>query len=158
MANKNTRVEARNPQGNELRVSHTELDSPVLDVNALERLHQFRPDIVDFVIEQTRAEAENRRKLEKKNRLTDFHRADERHPAGGGRLCRRYLRCYPGSQPWLRKTLADHCDKLHRHPRRRLSVAAKITPLDIPYPVADGVFHAISHGIACVRPLQSPPL
>jgi len=66
MANKNTRVEARNPQGNELRVSHTELDSPVLDVNALERLHQFRPDIVDFVIEQTRAEAENRRKLEKK--------------------------------------------------------------------------------------------
>ena len=42
------------------------MDSPVLDVNALERLHQFRPDIVDFVIEQTRAEAENRRKLEKK--------------------------------------------------------------------------------------------
>ena len=67
MANKNTRVEARNPQGNELRVSHTEMDSPVLDVNALERLHQFRPDIVDFVIEQTRAEAENRRKLEKKS-------------------------------------------------------------------------------------------
>ena len=66
MANKNTRVEARNPQGNELRVSHTELDSPLLDVNALERLHQFRPDIVDFVIEQTRAEAANRRKLEKK--------------------------------------------------------------------------------------------
>ena len=51
MANKNTRVEARNPQDNELHVSHTELDSPVLDVNALERLHQFRPDIVDFVIE-----------------------------------------------------------------------------------------------------------
>ncbi|WP_311335945.1 hypothetical protein [Cardiobacterium hominis] len=39
----------------------------MLDVNALERLHQFRPDIVDFVIEQTRAEAENRRKLEKKS-------------------------------------------------------------------------------------------
>ena len=50
-----------------MHVSHTELDSPVLDVNALERLHQFRPDIVDFVIEQTRAEAENRRKLEKKS-------------------------------------------------------------------------------------------
>lgn len=49
-----------------MHVSHTELDSPVLDVNALERLHQFRPDIVDFVIEQTRAEAENHRKLEKK--------------------------------------------------------------------------------------------
>ena len=29
---------------------------------------------------------------------------------------------------------------------------------DTPHPVADGVFHAISHGIACVRPLQSPPL
>ncbi|WP_298640666.1 hypothetical protein [uncultured Cardiobacterium sp.] len=64
MANKNTRLEARNRQGNELRVSHTELDSPVLDVNALERLHQFRPDIVDFVIEQTKAEAEFRRKQE----------------------------------------------------------------------------------------------
>ena len=49
-----------------MHVSHTELDSPVRDVNALERLHQFRPDIVDFVIEQTRAEAENHRKLEKK--------------------------------------------------------------------------------------------
>jgi hypothetical protein len=58
MANKNTRLEVRNRHGNELQVSYTELDSPVLDVNALERMHQFRPDIVDFVIEQTKAEAE----------------------------------------------------------------------------------------------------
>ena len=64
MASKNTRVEARNRQGNELSVSHTELDSPVLDVNALECLHRFRPDLVDFVIEQTRKEAEFRRKQE----------------------------------------------------------------------------------------------
>ena len=66
MASKNTQIKAKNTQGSELHLSHTQVDSPVLDVTALERLHQFRPDIVDFVIEQTRLEAENRRRHEQR--------------------------------------------------------------------------------------------
>ncbi len=60
---KNTQVSARN-KDKEIQVSHSEIDSPVLDVNGLERLHNFRPDIVDFVLEETRKEAESRRKQE----------------------------------------------------------------------------------------------
>lgn len=66
MASKNTQLKAKNTQGEELQVSHSQSDSPILDVHGLERLQQFRPDIVDFVIEQTRQEAESRRKKEEK--------------------------------------------------------------------------------------------
>lgn len=66
MATKNTQVKAKNTTGNEIHLSHSETDSPILDVNSLERLNQFRPDIVDFVIQQTQKEAENRRKREVK--------------------------------------------------------------------------------------------
>lgn len=62
MASNNTQVRAKNGKGNELHVSHSQTDSPILDVVSLERLQQFRPDIVDFVITQTAAEAEYRRK------------------------------------------------------------------------------------------------
>lgn len=66
MATKNTQVKAKNATGNEIHLSHSQTDSPILDVYSLERLHQFRPDIVDFVIEQTKKEAESRRKREVK--------------------------------------------------------------------------------------------
>ncbi len=66
MATKNTQVKAKNATGNEIHLSHSQTDSPILDVNSLERVHQFRPDVVDFVIEQTTKEAENRRKREVK--------------------------------------------------------------------------------------------
>ncbi len=59
---KNTRVKARNAN-NEISVSHSEVDTPVLDVNAIERLHDMgRNDIVDFILDETKKEAENRRK------------------------------------------------------------------------------------------------
>ncbi|MBQ9601398.1 MAG: hypothetical protein IJR46_05225 [Neisseriaceae bacterium] len=64
MASKNTQLKARNNQGNELSVSHSQTDSPILDVASLERLQQFRPDIVDFIIEQTAKEADSRIKNE----------------------------------------------------------------------------------------------
>lgn len=66
MATKNTQVKAKNATGNEIHLSHSQTDSPILDINSLERLHQFRPDIVDFVIKQTEKEAENRRSRETK--------------------------------------------------------------------------------------------
>lgn len=62
---KNTQISARNREA-ELNVSHSEIDSPVLDVNALERLHTFRPDLVDFVIEETKKEAAHRREHDKR--------------------------------------------------------------------------------------------
>lgn len=62
MVSKNTQVKARNTKGEEIHLSQSQIDSPILDVNSLERMHQFRPDLVDFVIQQTAAEAEHRRK------------------------------------------------------------------------------------------------
>lgn len=66
MASKSTQVKARNDRGEELHLSESQTDSPILDVNSLERLQQFRPDIVDFVIKQTAAEAEYRRQESKR--------------------------------------------------------------------------------------------
>lgn len=62
MASKNTQVRAKGARGDEVQVSHSQTDSPIIDVASLEKLQTFRPDIVDFVIEQTKAEAEYRRK------------------------------------------------------------------------------------------------
>ena len=62
MATKNTQVKARNNKGDEVHLSQSQTDSPILDIHSLEKLHQFRPDIVDIVIQQTVIEAENRRR------------------------------------------------------------------------------------------------
>lgn len=52
-----------NPNGNSLQPAHRdETDSPVLPIAQLERLHAFRPDLVDWVKEQTGQEAAYRRK------------------------------------------------------------------------------------------------
>lgn len=61
MGNKAVRAHASNKDGDEVTVHSQETDSPVLPVPQLERLHGFRPDLVDFVIEQTKLEAEHRR-------------------------------------------------------------------------------------------------
>lgn len=66
MASKNTQVRARGATGDEVQVSHSQTDSPIIDVASLEKLQSFRPDIVDFVIEQTKAEAEYRRQENKR--------------------------------------------------------------------------------------------
>ena len=66
MASKSTQVRARKSTGDEVHLSHSQSDSPILDVNSLERLHNFRPDAVDFVLEQTKAEAEYRRREERR--------------------------------------------------------------------------------------------
>lgn len=49
-------------RGVDLTFQHNETDSPILPVAHLERLQQFRPDAVDLVLEQTRIEADHRRK------------------------------------------------------------------------------------------------
>lgn len=45
----------------ELTVQQHESDSPVIPIAQIERLHQFRPDLVDWIFTQTQIEAEHRR-------------------------------------------------------------------------------------------------
>lgn len=66
---KNTQIKAKNASS-EISLSHSQVDTPLLDVKSLEHLQQFRPDIVDFVIKETRIEAEHRRKQDK--RVTNY--------------------------------------------------------------------------------------
>jgi hypothetical protein len=58
---KSTAASVKSPT-NELSVQQHESDSPLLPVAQLERLHTFRPDLVDWVVAQTQAEAEYRRR------------------------------------------------------------------------------------------------
>lgn len=64
MGNRAVRAHATNKNGDQLTVQSQETDSPILPVAQLEQLHQFRPDLVDFVIAQTQSEAEHRRSLD----------------------------------------------------------------------------------------------
>jgi len=60
MTSKSTTAKATS--GNKsLMVQQHETDSPILPAAQLEKLHQFRPDIVDWVIKQTQVESEHRR-------------------------------------------------------------------------------------------------
>ena len=58
-------------RGNEtaMLLKSRDTDSPVLPVEEMERLHKFRPDIVDWILEQTKIEAESRRQLQRESLL-----------------------------------------------------------------------------------------
>jgi hypothetical protein len=58
---KHTQVKAQNQNGNSLQLTQHETDSPVLPVAQLEQLQAFRPDLVDWVRDQTESEAVARR-------------------------------------------------------------------------------------------------
>jgi hypothetical protein len=58
---KQTHVNAQNGKGQSVQLLHHETDSPILPVPQLEQLHAFRPDLVDWVKDQTQLEAESRR-------------------------------------------------------------------------------------------------
>lgn len=62
MANKALRAHATSKDGDQLTVHSQESDAPILPVPQLKELQDFRPDLVDFVIDQTQQEAEHRRK------------------------------------------------------------------------------------------------
>lgn len=66
MATKHVKAQARDSSGNEIAIASTNSDSPLLPVEQLERLHQFRPDLVDFVVNETSEEAKTRRNENKK--------------------------------------------------------------------------------------------
>jgi uncharacterized membrane protein len=58
MANRQTTASVSKQQ---LTFQQNETDSPIIPVAQLERLHTFKPDAVDWVIQQTQIEAEHRR-------------------------------------------------------------------------------------------------
>ena len=58
MSNKSTSAKITR---NDITVQQHETDSPIIPVAQLERLQQFKPDAVDWVISQTQIEAEFRR-------------------------------------------------------------------------------------------------
>lgn len=49
-----------------MTVQQHETDSPIIPIAQLERLHQFKPEAVDWVISQTQIEAEHRRTEDKR--------------------------------------------------------------------------------------------
>ncbi|WP_367025785.1 hypothetical protein ABZN20_15120 [Methylococcus sp. ANG] len=58
---RHTTANVRERSGKELTLQQHDTDSPIIPVAQIERLHQFRPDLVDWVFHQTQAEAEHRR-------------------------------------------------------------------------------------------------
>ena len=62
MAQKHTAVEVQAPTGEQFRAVSQENDFPLPPVDELAKLHSFRPDLVDKVIELTAIEAQERRK------------------------------------------------------------------------------------------------
>lgn len=58
---KHTQLQARSPNGDQLQVTAHDTDSPVLPVAQLKALQEFRPDLIDWVLQQTEAEATFRR-------------------------------------------------------------------------------------------------
>ena len=62
MANKHTTAHVNNSKGNrQLSFQQHETDCPILPVPQLEQLQSFKPEAVDWIINQTQIEAEHRR-------------------------------------------------------------------------------------------------
>ena len=62
-------VKSRN---GEMVLQDHQTDAPLLPIASIERLHQIRPDRVDWVFEQTQIEAENRRIERRRTNLYIF--------------------------------------------------------------------------------------
>ena len=63
MASRHTRVSAK---GNEVAVSSTTTDSPILPIEQIERLKALAPERVDWVFDQTELESSHRRNENKR--------------------------------------------------------------------------------------------
>ena len=61
MANRSTTARVTNKHG-DLTLQQQETDSPIIPIAHLERLQTFKPEAVDWILDQTKIEAEYRRK------------------------------------------------------------------------------------------------
>ncbi|WP_145964071.1 hypothetical protein [Chromobacterium phragmitis] len=71
MSSKVTQARAQNGDLS-VAVQHHETDSPLLPVDQLERLNQIDPNLVRWVVDQTQAEAEHRRREHSKTNIFIF--------------------------------------------------------------------------------------
>ena len=60
---------AQHGDNSAMLLKNRDTDSPVLPVEEMEKLHSFRPDVIDWILEQTKIEAENRRLLQKESTM-----------------------------------------------------------------------------------------
>lgn len=60
MANRSTTAKVN--RHNELTLQQNETDSPIIPIAHLERLQAFKPEAVDWILNQTQIEAEHRRR------------------------------------------------------------------------------------------------
>lgn len=65
MKSTSVRAQAKNSDGDELILHADSTELPVVPVRYLRDLHDFRPDLVDVVVAEVRAEAESRRDRQK---------------------------------------------------------------------------------------------
>ena len=72
MANRSLKAEAKNKDGDQLTVHSQDTDALILPVPQLQALHNFRPDLVDLVVEETKNEAAHRRTQESRINLFIF--------------------------------------------------------------------------------------
>lgn len=70
--NRQTTARARGGDGSELVVHDSQTDAPIIPIGALERLHEIRPDKVDWVFEQTAMEAQARRNEQRRVNTLEF--------------------------------------------------------------------------------------
>jgi hypothetical protein len=66
MANNQTSLQATDKDGQTVSVQHTQTDSPILPAANLKALAEIRPDLIDYVLDQTGTEADHRRKSQKR--------------------------------------------------------------------------------------------
>lgn len=71
MANNQTRIDGRHGRS-EFAVTHHETDAPLIPIAQIERLHNFAPERVQWVFDQTQIEAENRRAFDSLNATRVF--------------------------------------------------------------------------------------
>lgn len=66
VSNRQTTAHVKGRDGKELLVQDSHSDAPLLPIAGIERLHQIRPDRVDWVFEQTELESASRRTEQKR--------------------------------------------------------------------------------------------
>ena len=72
MGNQQTEVHAASRDGEQVSVRHTSTDSPLLPAANIRELREIDPALVDFVIEQTKQEADFRRAEHKRTNTFVF--------------------------------------------------------------------------------------
>jgi F0F1-type ATP synthase membrane subunit c/vacuolar-type H+-ATPase subunit K len=66
VSSRQTTARVKHNSGSELVVQDNRSDAPLLPIDGIERLHQIRPDRVDWVFDQTELEADGRRKEQRR--------------------------------------------------------------------------------------------